>query len=243
MKIIFSPSKSQKISKPEKIAITTKVLFGKKSEELRNRISGLSLEDIKSLFNVSDKKSMEIACFYKHTINQSAIKTFTGNSYREINFNNYDSMQQKYFQDHVAILSAMYGILQPYDQILPYRLDMNDAIVDDSYQNLYEFWGMEIDEYFKNEDCIINLASLEYAKMLKNIDQSKIITIHFLVHKNGIEKTISTISKQQRGKMLDFMVQNNIIKLSDIKKYNKDNFAFHQNQSDDNNIVFVQNTC
>jgi cytoplasmic iron level regulating protein YaaA (DUF328/UPF0246 family) len=87
---------------------------------------------------------------------------------------------------------------------------------------------------------MINLASKEYSKLLENIAQDKIITIHFLVQNEGVLKSISVFAKQQRGKLLNFMIQKRIKDYTLIKNYESDGYLFDQTKSDKNNYYFVK---
>ena len=115
---------------------------------------------------------------------------------------------------------------------------MNDRVFKD--HSLYDFWKEGIVRYFKDTDVIINLASNEYAKLLSATYSSNMVTISFLVEKKGGLKSISVVSKQQRGKLLHWMIQNHITEVSDIKKYTQDNFLFDKEKSDTQNYIFIK---
>jgi cytoplasmic iron level regulating protein YaaA (DUF328/UPF0246 family) len=126
-------------------------------------------------------------------------------------------------------LDAFYGILEPGTLIKPYRLDMKVNIG----VNLYNHW--KIDDYFKNE-IVINLASNEYSKML-NIPM---INISFLQFKNGKYINQATYSKQARGLFLDYIILNKIENVELMKNFNRDNYQYNKNLSDESNMVFTR---
>ena len=168
-----------------------------------------------------------------------SIHMFSGTSFKELDINIYNKKQQTYLQNNLIILSALYGILRPYDQIQRYRLDMNNNILKGTeYKNLYHFWQLPIDNYFKNTEIILNLASGEYSKMLKNF-KGKIINVDFKVQKNNTLRSVSVYSKQQRGKLLNYMVMNDYNDSSFLEKYSSDGFEFNQELSDELNVVYV----
>lgn len=243
MKIIFSPSKSQHSKLSIDSFPPTKPLFFNKAEQLRTYLSQYSSIEIEKIFKVSKKKSDEIVDdLKKEQKNQVAISLFNGTSFKKIDLHSFSKDHYDFIQSHLRILSAMYGVLRPFDAVLKYRLDMNDKIFspNNAYKNLYSFWEEDISNYFKNEEKIINLASGEYSKMLKGYDSRKIISIYFLVIKDGKEKSVSVYSKQQRGNMLAYMMNNFITEPVLLKKYSDDGFVFNQKKSDSNNYYFIK---
>ena len=244
MKIIFSPSKSQIKNGTNSLLKTTSTLFPNKVRILKEKILTLSLDKIQSLFKLSPKKSLELRENYKNQKAKKlpAIELFSGTSFKELKIEDYSTHQLEYMGNNLRILSALYGVLCPSSLISSYRLDMDNNILKDTkYKNLYNFWLDEITEHFIDETIIINLASKEYSKLIKWIDIKKIINIHFLVIKDGMEKTVSVISKQQRGKILNYIIKNEISRPEDIKKYSSDGFIFNPKRSDKNNYYFIQN--
>lgn len=243
MKILFSPSKSQKVDTTF-FSETTPILFPKKVKILMKKILEFSPDEIQKIFKLPQEKSIQL--LKKYEINKTkkiaVIKLFSGTSFKELQISEYTNTQLEYMNNNLCILSAFYGILLPLNRIGVYRLDMNNNILKHTkYKNLYNFWSPCLVEYFKKESLIINLASKEYSKMIKGIRQNNIINIHFLTIKNGKEKIISVISKQQRGKILDYMIRNQIIMPSDIKEYSSDGFNFQDDRSDKNNYYFIKN--
>jgi cytoplasmic iron level regulating protein YaaA (DUF328/UPF0246 family) len=243
MKIIFSPSKAQKTVQKSSMNMWN-IPFTEKTQFIIDAILKLSLENIKNTFKLSPEKSKELLENYTILDTKSAIPAidaFSGTSFRELEIEGYSELSYNYCHEHLVILSALYGPLKPNDLIYPYRLDMNNNIFKDThYKNLYYFWSREITEYFNEEDIMINLASKEYSKLLENIDQDKIITIHFLVQNEGVLKSISVFAKQQRGKLLNYMIQKRIKDYTLIKNYESDGYLFDQTKSDKNNYYFVK---
>lgn len=243
MKIIFSPSKSQNSKPIVKKSLQSSSLFLQKHDQLREIILALRLEDFSRIFKLSDGKSKQLRDLYHSDLPlQSAIDLFKGTSFKELKLIDYNQDQNDYLQNTLCILSAYYGILHPFDYIHQYRLDMNDKVLPEKYEfkNLYEFWQKEIDKYFKNADLILNLASDEYSKMLKNFDKNKIISIKFLAQKNGKLKSISVISKQERGKLLDYCIKHTLKDPLVLKKYTSNGFVYSKELSTKTNFCFVK---
>lgn len=244
MKIIFSPSKSQSSSR----LIDTKIpqtapLFPEKTNVLFDNIKSLSFDELQKIFKTSDIKTNEILDIIhnKQSIKIPSIHMFTGTSYKELDQNNYSSDQQDYLANNVVILSALYGVLRPFDTISSYRLDMNDALFrkNTDYNNLYVFWHAEVNSYFEKKETIINLASKEYSQILDN-KKFNIINFHFLSKQNGIEKNISVYAKQQRGALLNYIVYNKISDVKFLTEYSHQGYYYEHNRSDANNYYFLK---
>ncbi|MFT7327926.1 MAG: cytoplasmic iron level regulating protein YaaA (DUF328/UPF0246 family) [Crocinitomicaceae bacterium] len=235
MKIIFSPTKSQQI--PSTIFYnTTPILFLKKSEIIRNILKEFSLKELQKKFKLSDTLANKIYQYYQNDISRTpVIQLFTGISFKQLQ-GMYQEKYHQYIQNHIVITSAAYGLLRPFDAVEPYRLDMKDIIMK---ENIYSFWKEEIYEYFKKENCILNLASLEYSKMIPNELKDKITTVHFLIETKNRFKNVSTASKKQRGKILDYCIKNEICDISLLKKYSSDGFTFNKKKSNKNSFYYI----
>jgi cytoplasmic iron level regulating protein YaaA (DUF328/UPF0246 family) len=247
MKIIFSPTKSQKLPHEiKKISSGVQTFFPKKTKKLIQLLKKYSLSDIQKTFKISDSKAQQTFEDIKNFSQLGIIKAkylFTGTAFKELMLSGYTTKQTKYFTQHLRILSALYGVLEPDNFVYPYRLDMNDKIMTKklSYKNLYDYWRDDISNYFLENEIIINLASNEYSKILNFSHRSTIIDIHFLVQNKGREKSISIYVKQQRGKMFNYMVKNNIENPLLLKKYSLDGFVFDPQRSDKYNYYFIKN--
>ena len=154
----------------------------------------------------------------------------------------FSQQQLDYLNNNLYIISAMYGLLKPFDSINLYRLEMNSVINYNIHSSLYTFWSDKIyKELFKNNDTIINLASKEYFDVIKKhlTKNDKVINIIFGEYKDGKVITKATIAKMARGSMVRFMVENNITDIENIKLFNELNFEYKKDLSDDTNFVFI----
>ncbi len=208
MKIIFSPTKSM-----------TKLNNDYKSNTyIYNHI----LSKVISKYNVEVNNIYNQAIFY-----------YNGISFKYLNPLSLTNEEISYLDNNLYILSALYGVLKPLDNICKYRLDFKDKSLYNEFYNL-------INEVFKDEDLIINLASNEYSKMLGFIDCNKIINICFKSHVNSKYVSKATYSKMARGKMLEFMAINKIEDVNDILKFNELDYKYDSLLSTKNNLVFVK---
>jgi len=149
----------------------------------------------------------------------------------------------EYIEKHLRILSGFYGILRPFDAIVPYRLEMGSKLKNHHVKTLYEFWGSKLaDKLFSESDCIVNLASEEYSKTISRYlqDDIKFITCVFgeKIEEKVVEK--GTLAKMARGEMVRFMAENKIEDVEDIKKFNYLNYAYAEDLSDENTYIFLK---
>ena len=151
-----------------------------------------------------------------------------------------------YSQDHLRLLSGLYGLLKPLDIIEPYRLEMGTKLETTKGKNLYEFWGQEISNNVMkdlkniNSNTIINLASNEYFHSVKSLEKTaKIISPVFKDFSKGKYKIISFYAKKARGLMAAWILKNRI-KESSIKDFNIDGYYFSKEDSSENSPVFFR---
>jgi len=190
----------------------------------------------------------------KNEINKNnsiaALLTFDGDVYQEIDVENFDNSDYKFAQQNLFILSGLYGVLKALDLMLPYRLEMGTNFKNSKIaelvkcNNLYEFWGEKITNYFNNlkGEYLVNLASQEYFDAIKtNKLNKKIINIIFKEEKNGKLKIVGTLAKRARGMMTNFIIKNKIQNPQDLKKFNQKNYKFRQDLSNEHDFIFVKN--
>jgi len=229
MKIIFSPSKSQKI---EKFNIQgTLPMYLEKTSRIVKLLESYSQTKLKNFFTISDTLADRTFHQYQNFNSNTghALASFTGSSFKALSKNSYSALEFNFMQKHLVIFSALYGILRPLDILSGYRLDMNNSPFSDVI--LYQYWEEEMTKFFAEPDIILNLASQEYSKMMPNQYKSKIISIHFLVLEDGAEKTVSVYSKQQRGMMLDYIIKNKITEPKKLRKYSSEKFVYDTQKS------------
>lgn len=243
MKIIFSPTKSQNISDIKTEHKKTNIIFAKESEFIFDILKKHSDDDIIKIFKTSVKKTNEIKSYYNKQTNHRipALMLYSGTSFRQLEIKKYSTKEFNYAQKTLRILSAAYGLLRPFDDIVPHRLDMGDKIFiqESKYKNLYDFWGNKISSQCSAREPIINLASAEYSKMINFDNSLNIINIHFLLKTKDKYTTVAMHAKKQRGKMLDYMIKNNLDNPTDLHNYSSDNFIFDDKKSDEQNYFFI----
>ncbi|MCK5872308.1 MAG: peroxide stress protein YaaA [Methylococcales bacterium] len=250
MIIILSPSKSQDFS------ITHNTPFSlprqlDQSAELIQLLAPYSPEALGKLMKISDKLSLlnwqrfqNFNPAFSFDNAKQALLAFTGDVYKNIKVNDYSAEDFNFSQQHMRILSGLYGVLRPLDLIQPYRLEMGTSLQNPKGKNLYAFWGTQITELlnqdFKDQTpLLINLASNEYFKTIKPIFlQAKILTISFKENKAGVYKVIAIYAKQARGLMANHIIKNRIIDPQKLKDFNLENYGFNPTLSTDDEWVF-----
>lgn len=254
MLILLSPSKSLNLE--TKIISKTHSIpaFLKDSQILINELKKFSAQDLAKLMKISDKLAelnFERYVNFKtpFTIQNSkpAIFTFDGDVYEGIDAENYSEKNLTFAQNHLRILSCLYGILKPLDLIQPYRLEMGTNLKNPKGKNLYQFWQEKITDFLNkelenfSEKIILNLASEEY---FSAVDDSKIkgqiINIIFKEKKGNDYKVIGIFAKKARGLMADHIIKNKIQKAEEIKKFNHSGYKFNPGFSDKNNWWFCR---
>jgi len=250
--IVISPSKTQDFSPLDKNVQSQAPIMMSEIESLICELKKKSVSELKDLMSVSDKiaelnfnryKSFESDFNKKNS--KPAIFAFKGDVYSGIEVDQYDIDELNFLQEHLFILSGLYGALSPLDLIQPYRLEMGTKLHMGNNKNLYEFWGDKITVFLNNrikaDDILLNLASQEYYQaVIANKLQCKKINVIFREKKNNEYKVIGLFAKKARGKMVNYIVQNQITGLDKVKKFNIDGYKFISEMSDSSNFVFVR---
>lgn len=171
-----------------------------------------------------------------------AIDSFVGDIYSGLQASRLTPADRDFANEHLRILSGLYGILRPYDGISPYRLEMGYTLPDAPYANLYNFWGRSIAGTLPKEGLIVNLAAVEYSKTITPfVDQSRIITPKFLtVDPKTDEPTFVVVhAKIARGAFAHWMIVNRITGADALAAFNNIGYAYDAAQSTAAQPVFV----
>ena len=175
---------------------------------------------------------------------KQALLAFKGDVYTKIEVDSYTEKDFEFAQNHLRILSGLYGLLRPLDLIQPYRLEMGTRLETSKGNNLYEYWGNRIAKHLNKEadgKPIVNLASQEYFKAvdLKTL-KTEVKTIHFKEFKNGSYQVIGLFAKQARGMMTNYAIKNRITAPEQVKLFNLAGYEFADSQSTSEDWVFVR---
>ena len=178
---------------------------------------------------------------------KAAVFAFQGDVYRGLKASDWTTKQVMYAQDHLRILSGLYGVLRPLDKILPYRLEMGTSLKTPSGKDLYAFWGTQVAEHLRKQlqssksKFLLNLASQEYFKV---VDQETldwpVISPAFKEFKNGKYKIISIFAKLARGEMATWVIKNKVKTIKKLTQFSEDGYRYDADQSTDEVPVFVR---
>lgn len=255
MLIVISPAKTLDFSSPVKIKKHTQPQFMKESSILIELLKKQSPAELQSLMSISDKLSLLNAERYDRwhtpfTVENAkpAVFAFQGDVYTGLDAANLNTDAITFLQQHLRILSGLYGLLLPLDLMQAYRLEMGTRLNNEQGTNLYKFWGNKITDAInlslKNETTpvLINLASNEYFKSINSKDlHAEVITPVFKDFKNGQYKVISFLAKKARGSMVNFIARKQITSPEDIKKFKDNGYAYQADLSNKTKWVFTRN--
>jgi len=200
------------------------------------KIGNLTAERFASFstpFNVSNAKPAAFA--------------FSGDVYKGLAIDDFTQNDLKFAQNHVRILSGLYGVLRPLDLIQPYRLEMGTRLDTKAGSDLYQYWGSSISECLmtdledQEDDLIINLASNEYFKAVNGADiQTNVSTPVFKDWKNGKYKIISFFAKNARGAMARWIIKQQAQKATDLFDFGQNGYEYSEELSAVNSPVFLR---
>lgn len=245
MKIIISPAKKMRID-TDSMKHDALPAFLPRTELLFSKLKQMSYEELKSLWKCNDKiATLNTERLQNMDLQKNltpAILSYEGIQYQHMGPGVFTDDEFAYIQEHLRILSGFYGVLRPFDGVVPYRLEMQAKLSVNDAKDLYAFWGNALAEHLTAEtDCILNLASKEYSLSVSRFlpDSVRFITIVFGEWKDGkiIEK--GTICKMARGEMVRFMAENQIKDPEDIKSFSRLNYQYSEEHSTENTFVFL----
>ncbi|MFT4636817.1 MAG: cytoplasmic iron level regulating protein YaaA (DUF328/UPF0246 family) [Verrucomicrobiales bacterium] len=251
---ILSPAKTLDYSSQSLVSRKTMPAFLKDSEELIAVARMLSKKELGRLMGISEKLAelnherfqSWIAPFPKGEAKQ-ALLAFKGDVYQGFEFDLFEKKDWDFAQEHLRILSGLYGLLRPLDLMLPYRLEMGTKLGTKRGKDLYTFWGASLTEALnaalkkQGDDVLVNLASNEYFGAVRpKALKGQIITPVFKDTKKGKVKIISFFAKRARGMMADFIIRNGLSKVEDLKAFNVADYAFEAALSSEDTFVFTR---
>jgi len=184
---------------------------------------------------------------FTHDNARTALAVFRGDVYQSLDADSFSYADHAFAQQHLRILSGLYGVLRPHDLMQAYRLEMGTTLTTDRGKNLYEFWGnritlqlaMQLEASKSNH--LINLASQEYFKAVRPQQiPGKIITPLFKEYHNGAYKVIGIYAKRARGLMARYIIQQHITQVEDLKHFNANGYRWSPDDSTASEWVFCR---
>ena len=252
MLITLSPSKGQDFEESALSKKYSKPVDLKDSELLIKELKKIKSKKLQEMMTVSEKiadlnvkrfKTFDTPFTTKNA--KQAIFAFKGDVYSGFELESFDEGDYAYAQDHLRILSGLYGCLRPMDLIQPYRLEMKTKLKNTRGDNLYQFWDDRITKSInkelkkQKEAVLINLASNEYFKAVKpNLLEGRLLNITFKETKAGKTRVVAIFAKRARGMMADYIIRNRIEKAEDLKGFKLAGYRFDKDLSDDKQWTF-----
>ena len=252
MLVTLSPSKGQDFEEPALSKKYTKPADLKDSELLIKELRKIKSKQLQEMMDISENiadlnvdryKTFKTPFTTKNA--KQAIFAFKGDVYSGLELSSFDEDDYAYAQDHLRILSGLYGCLRPLDLIQPYRLEMKTKLKNERGDNLYQFWDDRITRSInkelkkQKEAVLVNLASNEYFKSVKPKQlEGRLLNINFKETKNGKTRVVAIFAKRARGMMADYIIRNRIENPEDLKKFRLGGYKFNKDLSDDKQWTF-----
>lgn len=254
MIIVLSPAKTLDYESPLATKKHTDPLFPDRVAELVDIMAAKSPADLRSLMGISDslaELNFERYQDWEPTFTtenaRPAILAFKGDVYGGLSVEEFDARDFNYAQNHLRILSGLYGVLRPLDLMQPYRLEMGSKLANPAGKDLYSYWGHTITDRL-NEDlenarpkALVNLASQEYfgAVDTDKLD-ARVVTPVFRDFKNDEYKVISFFAKRARGVMASWLLRNRVDTLKGITEFDGDGYRYSPEDSTTDSPVFLR---
>jgi cytoplasmic iron level regulating protein YaaA (DUF328/UPF0246 family) len=249
--IVISPAKTLDFETAPSTEKCTQPRFLPQSQQLINELKHLSTADIATLMKLSDKlAALNMARFqtWQKPFNlenaKQALLAFKGDVYTGLDADTLDVAGLDFAQQHLRILSGLYGVLKPLDLMQAYRLEMGTKFANVKGKDLYQFWGSQLRESIESElkdGVLINLASNEYFKAVEAKKlKARIITPVFKDWKNGQYKIISFYAKKARGLMSRYIIDHSINDPENIKGFDSEGYRFSPEMSQADEWVFLR---
>jgi uncharacterized protein len=257
MYFLLSPAKSLDYDTPvAKDLPHTLPQFVPQSTELIQLLKTQSPQQIAQLMDLSDALSaLNVARYQawspKFTAKNSkqAMLAFNGDVYEGLNAASLDAKDLAWAQQHVGMLSGLYGVLRPLDYMQPYRLEMGTKLANAKGSNLYRFWGTQIADYINaqlaadKEPVVVNLASQEYFKSVeRKALQARVVECVFEEHKPAGYKVVSFFAKRARGMMARYAIEKRITTVKKLTSFNEAGYTYTAAASEPDRLVFRRKT-
>ncbi|MDO4537973.1 MAG: peroxide stress protein YaaA [Coriobacteriales bacterium] len=245
---IISPAKKMNVVEgPPYVAGLPR--FMDRTQELMQAIQALSYKQAKELWRCSDKLAQlnyeRFSHMDLHEDLTAAVIAYEGLQYQHLNPGVMSEKELAWLGDHLRILSGFYGVLAPFDGVVPYRLEMGSKFALGKARNLYEWWGPVLcDALCEEYSGIVNLASVEYSKAVtpwaKERELPVLTCLFGSVDKSGKLVQRSTMAKAARGCFVRWCAERNVRKTEDLKSFSERGYALDKAHSNEQTLAFVK---
>lgn len=252
MLFLLSPAKKLDYDSVVSTQTYTQPVFVNEAATLIRVLKEKTVDEVAALMDLSpalSKLNVDRYAAWKPKFTQAnsrqAVLAFNGDVYEGMQAASLSEKDLLWAQEHIAILSGLYGVLRPLDLMQPYRLEMGTGLVNPAGNNLYAYWANTIAPYLnerlatEKNSIIINLASEEYFKAvnLKTL-KATVIQCVFQDGKKGVFKVVSFHAKRARGLMARYAIEHRVAQPEDLKNFDSEGYAFTPELSTDEKLVF-----
>jgi cytoplasmic iron level regulating protein YaaA (DUF328/UPF0246 family) len=252
MLVVISPAK--RLDWAERQVDMTEPAFGEDAMRLAKTMRNLTLGDLKGLMDLSDdlaKLNRDRFKSYAAEPDADAVRpaalAFAGDTYQGLEAASLDDDEMAWAQEHLRILSGLYGVLRPLDAIQQYRLEMGSRLKTRRGKSLYDYWGDDLAKALNAQaeeigaDVLVNCASQEYfgAVPVKTL-KMKVVTPQFFEDKNGTPKIVSFYAKKARGAMARYIIQNRITSPESLLDFDTGGYAYSPELSTEDKPAFLR---
>jgi cytoplasmic iron level regulating protein YaaA (DUF328/UPF0246 family) len=234
------------MSVPDAVPYCSTPLFQEEALMLLQKLKEYAPWELRALYKTSEKLALEsfldIQDFGSDTPGTPALFAFDGLVFKYLRARDLSAASLEHANKTLRIVSALYGLLRPFDLIVRHRLELTNRLKIDE-RNLYDFWGRKIHEtLYTNEECVINLASEEYARPVRKYlaPHQAFIDVVFLHAARGNRRTPTTFIKMARGAMTRFVLENKTQDPAGIKRFDWEGLRFSEVLSSSSRYVFTQ---
>ncbi len=250
MLLILSSAKTLVFDDAFTVPETTQPIFQEESDFLVNSLQTFSSKDLEKLLGVSESlANLNYQRFqsFNTSQKQTSILAYRGDVFKQLELERFKDKDYLFAQDHLRIISGLYGILRPLDEMSPYRLEMSTRLKTQKADNLYKFWTEKVTQRLNNElqehqtQVLLNLASDEYSRIINSKQFNyPILKVSFKEMRNGKLKTIGITAKKSRGLMTNWIIQHQIDDPSELKNYSGLGYHYDESLSSEQEMVFIK---
>ena len=250
MIILISPAKTFNFNSKDIKVESTESIFMQETQKLVENLQSLSSNDYQKLMGISANlaklnkdRHVSLGEDNKST-SKEALFAFRGDVYLSMAPETFSKRDLTFCQNHLRILSGLYGVLRPFDLIKAHRLEMGTSLRNERGKNLYEWWGNKIAKSLNEDVCqhknkfYINLASEEYFRSVKGLLTEKVITPIFQERKGDDFKVVGIYAKKARGLMTAYIIKNQIQDIKELESFNCNGYKFNGKLSNNFKLVF-----
>ena len=247
---VISPAKKLDFDGAQIKIDATEPVFKADAYSLSRTARRLSVAKLRKLMHISESLAKLNQARFKDFAEapspeqvKPAALAFNGDTYTGLQADTLSAEDMAYAQAHLRILSGLYGLLRPMDNIQPYRLEMGSQLATRKGKSLYQYWGNRIADAINETgaDAVLNCASVEYFTAVKpEALKARVVTPVFMEERDGTAKIVSFYAKKARGMMARFVVQNRIDTPEGAKGFDLGGYAYQPAQSDESKLVFTR---